>query len=399
VIIRYSEYVLLKNILLVFWILASVSLLVFSFTQVDLALTFFKFGFWQPIQDSLQHVGFYEHVIGTQIYVGILVLLYVLYFVTLYLATKKKLSRSLLVTIILCVTGILVLSYNAFSYDMFNYIFDAKIFTYYHANPYTHRGLDFPHDPMLGYMRYIERFYPYGPGWLAVTIPLSFIGFQIFIVTFYLFKLLMAVSFLGSIFLIEKIAKKTKIINPLVAVASFALNPLVLIECLVSSHNDIVMIFFVLLALYYAVQEKYPQTILFYIISVLVKFATVFAFPMFFYKYFKKRQTLFFDMLIVIMITAVVLASLRINYQPWYLLYIIPFISFRATKYFYFIPLNIAAFGTLLLYAIYIFYHNVNPDTSRLMGAVQNNFFLAAAGALVLSFLFVHCRNRIKHKV
>ena len=362
-----------NNILLVLWILVSIALLVFSFTQVDLALTFFKVGFWQPIQDSLQHFGYLEHTLATEAYVGILIALYVLYFTTLYLVKQNKLSRKMLVRIILGVTIVLVFSYNAFSYDMFNYIFDAKIVTQYHSNPYIHRGLDYGHDPMMGYMRYIERYYPYGPGWLALTVPLSFIGFQYFIVTFYLFKLLMAGSFLGSIFLIEKIAKKTKIISPLVAVAAFALNPLVLIECLVSSHNDIVMLFFILLALYYAVYEKYRQAILFYIISVAIKFATVFAFPLFFYRFFKKKQELFFDFLIMIMITAIVLASFRINYQPWYLLYVLPFMSFRATKYYFFIPITIIAFGSLLLYAIYIYFHNIDPSTSRMMGSLQNN--------------------------
>ncbi|MEK6867260.1 MAG: transposase, partial [Nanoarchaeota archaeon] len=99
------------------------------------------------------------------------------------------------------------------------------------------------------------------------------------------------VALYAKIYRLEKIAKKTKVIDPLFAVAFFALNPLVIIECLVSSHNDIVMIFFVLLALYYAVYEKYKRSILFYLVSVSIKFATVFAFPIFFYHYFKKKQT------------------------------------------------------------------------------------------------------------
>lgn len=382
-----------KNLLILPWFLTSLVLLVYSFTQVDLVMTFIKAGFWQPIQHSLQKVGFLEHMLAIQIYIGILVAFYALYLLTLHLIRKHKISRTVLRRIIFVVAAVLFFSYNAFSYDMFNYIFDAKIVTNYHANPYTHRGLDYPQDPMRLYMRYVERTYPYGPGWLAVTVPLSFIGLQYFIITFYLFKLLMLLSYLGSIFLIEKIARKTKVIDPLFAVAFFALNPLVIIECLVSSHNDIVMIFFVLLALYYVVYEKYKRSILFYLVSVSIKFATVFAFPIFFYHFFKKKQTQYFDFLVVIMITAVILASLRINYQPWYLMYLLPFISFRATSYYFFIPTVIITFGSLLIYAVYIYFHNVDPSTATLMGDVQNYTFLIALLVLNLYIFFFHKKS------
>lgn len=384
-------------LLLIFWGVISLFLFLFSFTQVDLGLTLTQLPLWQGIQKAFQDLGFFNRPLSTQLYLLLLTSFFALYFYTLYAITKKKITRSLLKRVILVVTALLLFSYNAFSYDIFNYIFDAKIVTFYHENPYESKALDFPADPMLGFMRYIERDYPYGPGWLAISVPISYLGFQYFLLTFYLFKILMAAAFLGSAFLLEKIARKTKVIDPLFAVAFFALNPLVIIESLVSSHNDIVMLFFIILALYYVVSEKYGRSILFYLISISIKFATVFALPMFLYRFFKKNKERYFDMLIIVMITAVILAAMRLYFQPWYLMYLLPFIAFRAKKYYFFLPINMLAFGALLLYAVYLFHGDVDPEVARFMGQVQDGTVLITIVVTAVVMLVQLIRHKFKY--
>src|SRR5205814_411517 len=138
---------------------------------------------------------------------------------------------------------ILFFAYNAFSYDLFNYIFDAKIFVHYHQNPYFHKALDFPGDPMLSFMHWTHRTYPYGPAWLIIIAPVYYLGFGIFSITFYLFKLITVEAYLWSVILVKKIAEKLETDSSF-AVVAFALNPLVIAEVLVSAHNDIFMIAF-----------------------------------------------------------------------------------------------------------------------------------------------------------
>ena len=75
------------------------------------------------------------------------------------MAKKKKISKPFVWLIIFVSALLLVFSYNAFSYDIFNYIFDAKIFTHYHQNPYLQKALDYPGDPMLSFMRWTHRVY------------------------------------------------------------------------------------------------------------------------------------------------------------------------------------------------------------------------------------------------
>jgi hypothetical protein len=173
------------------------------------------------------------------------------------------------------VTGIVVLSYNAFSYDLFNYIFDAKIVTFYNQNHYIHKALDFPGDPMLSFMRWTHRVYPYGPLWLALTVPVSFVGSQIFIITFFLFKFLMGGFFLLTVWSIGKIATKLKLSNVLLPIAAFALNPFVLAESLVSAHNDIVMMGLGMFGVYFLLKRDYIKGGVLLIFSAGVKFVTL----------------------------------------------------------------------------------------------------------------------------
>ena len=380
------------KILFIGWIIFFIALFLYSFTQIDLSLTFSRVSIWQGIEKSFQYIGYFNRPFSTYLYIGILVIFSLLYFWTLWLVHERKLSRKYLWAIILIGAAILFVSYNTFSYDLFNYIFDAKIITHYHQNPYLHKALDFPGDPMLSFMHWTDRVYPYGPAWLGLTMPLSFLGANVFIVTFYLYKLLMAVSFLLSVWLIEKICEKTKIPDSLFAVAFFALNPLVMIESLISAHNDIVMMCFALLAIYLVVRQKYVWSILSLILSIAIKFATVIIVPFYliglFYAMKKKPilwEKLFIGMAIV-MIGGVYLASVRTNFQPWYLLYCLPFAALVSKKYFVFIPAVICSILSLVTYVPFLYLGNWDKPVPQILTDLHIVFILVSIFAVIGMF-------------
>ena len=233
-----------------------VCLFLYSFTQVDLSLTLSQVSIWQTIQKSFAQVGYFNRPLSTGLYVFILILMFAYYIYFLTQAYRKKIKIKDIGIVVCFSAVILAFSYNAFSYDLFNYIFDAKIITFYHENPYFQRALDYPLDPMLSFMHWTHRLYPYGPFWLVLTVPLSFIGMNVFLVTFFLFKFLVAGFYLGSVYLIYKINKKINKGYEAFNTILFALNPLVIIESLVSGHNDIAMIFFALLGIYLYIIKK-----------------------------------------------------------------------------------------------------------------------------------------------
>jgi hypothetical protein len=336
------------------------ALFLYSFTQVDLSLTLSKASIYQLFEKYFQQIGFFQRPLSTLIYIIILAVLTGFYLQFLRLALRRQLELKQLWKIIIVTVVILAFSYNAFSYDLFNYIFDAKIVTHYHLLPYFHSALDFPNDPMLSFMRWTHRLYPYGPSWLILTVPLSFVGLNYFLPTFFLFKFLTAFSFLGSCYLIYKISEKIFPESKLLNLVFFALNPLVIVESLVSAHNDIPMIFFFLLSVYLFLQKKKILSFVSNLFSIGIKFSTGVIFPLFIaLEYFDRTKRkinweYFFAVSFLLSLSTVVLATVRTTFQPWYLVFPLSLATFIPRKFYIFIPSVIATIFGLTIYIPYV---------------------------------------------
>ena len=336
------------------------ALFLYSFTQVDLSLTFSKLSIWQTIEINFQQIGYFNRPLSTVIFLVILILLFIHYFAFIFLAIKKRISRKQAWFLVLAGFVILVFSYNAFSYDLFNYIFDAKILTHYNQNPYFYKALDFPNDPMLSFMRWTHRYYPYGPAWLFLTAPISFIGLNIFSLTFFLFKIFISGFFLGTVYLIEKIVRKVSPGNEIYALVFFGLSPLVLIESVVSVHNDIVMMFFAVLGLYFVLNKKFILSIIAIIFSFFIKEVTILLlFPVLIFqnpikKIFISSEN-FFRFCVLTMIAGFVYVLTKLEVQPWYFLWIIPFIAFLKPNRYIFLLTSGISLGLLLRYAPFLY--------------------------------------------
>ena len=210
------------------YILLSICLFLYSFTQIDLNLTLISYPLIHEIQKPFIYFGYYLRPLSTGVYIGLVVLYFILFGFVLWLISRKKIGIQEVGMLVVLLSGILLFSYPAFSHDIFNYMFDAKIFTYYGDNPYAMRALDYPEDPWIRFMHWTHRTYPYGPSFLPISIVLSFIGMNIFPITLVLFKALMILSYGGAVYFLYKVLK---IVSPkyvVAATAFFALNPLVI---------------------------------------------------------------------------------------------------------------------------------------------------------------------------
>ena len=373
------------------YLIAVLALFFYSFTQVDLSLTLSTSSIYQTLQKQFQFIGFFQRPLSALIFSVIAVSLFIFYLGFLYLTKKNKLKVITLRNLIFLTFIMLVFSYNAFSYDLFNYIFDAKILTLYGQNPYSFRPLDFPADPMLNFMRWTHRFYPYGPSWLIITAPLSFIGFNLFLPTFFLFKLIIGATYLGSVYLIYKISEmlfpKSKIFNTVF----FAFNPLVLIEGLVSAHNDFPLVFFGLLSIFLYLRKQKILSFVSLFFSIGVKYSTVAILPGFFLAliYDKFKKTVPWDKIIVLSIIlsliVVGLASLRTTFQPWYLILPLSLGALISKKYYIFLPSIIATVFCLLIYTIYVFM----TDYAKVYPGIISNIEIAGLISVTI-FTFIY---------
>lgn len=379
------------------YILVLVGAFFYSFTQTDLSLTFSKIDFIRNVISASQLIGYFNRPLSTTIFFILVLLLFGFYLIFLKLAEKKKLSKKNVWTLLLTTTAVLAFSYNAFSYDLFNYIFDAKIVTYYQQNPYEQKALDYPNDPMLSFMRWTHRVYPYGPVWLGITVPLSFFGFQIFLLTLLLFKSLMAAAFIGSLYFIGKIFQRLAPGKELFGLVFFGLNPLVIIESLVSAHLDIVMIFFCVWSFYLLNRAHYLRSSALLLISIGIKFATGFLVPIYGWVAFMqhKKKKIHWDSVflaaITLMILTVIVASLRSTFQPWYLVLLLTFATFLSYKYYIFLPSIIFSFIALLTYVPYLYVGNWDPPIPQFLSIMY-------IACIIISAVIVGIRFAVSKK-
>ena len=387
------------KLLVVIYTITFIFLFLYSFTQIDLGLVISRYPFFYQIEKSFQYIGYFQRPLSTCLYILILFLLTFLYILFLNLSHKNKLDKRYVWKVILIGVILLTFSYNAFSYDIFNYIFDAKIVTHYHANPYLHKALDYPGDPMLGFMHWTQRLYPYGPIWLFITVPLSFIGSQVFLLTFFLFKILAASSYIGSLYYIGKILQKIKFKNEVFGLVFFGLNPLVIIESLVSAHIDIVMMFFTLLAFYLLLEKKYFLTYLNLFLSIGIKFLTGLLLPIFIWVTIlqqKKKLINYFKIIvmsILLLLLGVIMETKESgNFQPWYLLAPLSFGVFISNKFYVLIPAVIISVLSLILYIPFLFLGNWNPPVPMILEWIMIiSIFLSG---VVTGFVFLFRRTR-----
>ncbi len=165
--------------------------------------------------------------------------------------TKKQLFFFLIVIGILFTTMI-----PTTSLDVYSYIGNGWIDSHYKENPYYTSVQDvinqYGKNQMLGKVAQCWRDEPvvYGPAWQLVCKILTFFSFGDITLALYLFKITAFGVFLASSVLIEKITKKKFF------VVLFALNPFILFEFLANVHNDIFLVFFLFLGIYFAKNKK-----------------------------------------------------------------------------------------------------------------------------------------------
>lgn len=177
----------------------------------------------------------------------------------------------------------MVFCYPITAIDVFAYIAQSHILVTHHANPLVTTPNAFPQDPLMalaGQWNNIGS--PYGPvGLIIDAIPTLIAGKNVFL-NLLLIKGIFALMVLGSAWLIYRILSRYA---PQWAVAGtllFAWNPTVLFEHVANSHNDIIVVFFALLAIFALTREHPVIAFALLILSVAAKYSTAPLLPLFF---------------------------------------------------------------------------------------------------------------------
>lgn len=319
---------------------------VYSYALIDVNLTLINNKYWTSFRNMMVDFGYFHRDQSAIVFLIFIILLFIFnwYFIKQY----KKINILLLTLI---TGGILLFSYPFLSHDLFSYIFDAKIVTQYHQNPYLMRPQDFPGDQWLRFLHWTHRTYPYGPTFLVTTLIPSFFAGTKFILQFLFFKLMFVIFYFLGVWSLRKLNKKWAVI--------FATHPLILVEGLMNSHNDLLSVSFSLLGIYSLLSNKniiISRLLLVY--SAGIKFITV---PLLF---LTKKYNLINQIVICLFIGLMAYVSFTREIQPWYFLSFFAFLPFSEGIL---MQYNILSFGLLAGYYLFIRYGVTNIEYQAAM--------------------------------
>ena len=348
---------------------------VYSYAQTDPNLVISSSPPYWKFQQHMWQLGYHQRPQSTEIYAGIIVLMFIASVVAV-----RKLSKLALFPFFLSVVLILIFAYPALSHDLFNYMFNAKMVTVYHANPHQHVALEFPSDDWLRFMHNTHTPAPYGYGWTVLSLlPYAF-GMNKFNPTYYLFKTFMVVGLFGLFYVQKRIAvllkeeKQWSISRWL-----FFLSPLVLIETIGNAHNDVWMIALALGSMWMAFlslkQKKMMMwiayavsSLAFLAASISIKFATIVLLPVVVILMFSSRVknkmiaiiTRYWADISAVLLFLPLLTERSQQFHPWYLIWSLAFVPFMQKTW---LKVWILAFSlsSMFRYVPFLYYGEYTP--------------------------------------
>lgn len=334
-------------------------------------VVYFSYAFVDPNLIYLNQIysGFYaeSRELTTFLYLLSIFGLFAWYILFLLL-TKRQIFNTQHILILIAITiAILLFSYPAMlSFDIFNYLTTAKVLFFYKENPYVIMPIEFLGEPYLQFTHAANKIALYGPVWIVLAGVPFLLGFGNFLLTLFNFKLFIVFFYILEIFLIWKLTKN------ILSVAIFSLNPLVIFETLISSHNDIVMMSFVLLSYYFLTKKKLLVSIIFFIFSVFIKYATVLLLPVFLFAVWKIVRgnkiawNKIFYYSALLMIVAFSLSPFREEIYPWYAIWFLSFVTLIPEKKNLLYISLIFSFSLMLRYAPFMYAGTHFGDTPLL---------------------------------
>jgi alpha-1,6-mannosyltransferase len=171
--------------------------------------------------------------------------------------TSQRWAWSLIVGGAVLFGATLALAYPTTAIDVLIYAVRTRGWALYGLNPLATAPQALPGDPWVGLAaEWADAPSPYGLVWEG----LSLLAFRLvsgdFLAHLFALKAITTLAHLGCAGLVALTLRRLKPDWALVGTAAFAWNPLALLESAGNGHNDILMVFFLLLAVYFAASDR-----------------------------------------------------------------------------------------------------------------------------------------------
>lgn len=361
---------------------------IFSYSQVDLNLTLARNSLYLSFQERMTELGYFLRPFATVIFVFLTLGFYFFYVILMKeIIHKREEIHSYWWKRIFVLGFILWLAYPAFSHDIFNYLFNAKMVWVYHRNPHVDVAATFVYDVWLRFMHNVHTPAPYAYGWTVLSLlpGVLTIGSKLKL-SLWGMKLFIGLFWLGQLWILKKIIRQYYK-NEDWRWFLFALNPLVLIETLAVGHNDVVMMFLALFGYWFLLKAKkvdgnFLLSLFFLGLSISIKYATLILLPLWLIKVLKPR----FDFPFFASLLLAVAMFLRPDQlHSWYLIWAFSWVILAKRKFIVAL-FSTLSLGALLRYAPFLYYGKWDPPVYFL----RNVIWLTVSILIFPIFLKLH---------
>ena len=286
----------INNLIKILFTIASILFAIPSVIYLIQNRTVFQFG---PYFQFLYNLPI-SRATQTLLYIFILAILSILYFVIVKNRKNmfKNAKKMLLFIAIIAIIFVAVLPFTCS--DIFYYLGIGRLDSTYHQNPYYTTIKEFVEqgdnsqylqtDKVLaqGYSNdWANSTVVYGPVWTLICKLVASLSFGNIDIGLFVFKLINVLVHLCNCYLIYKISHKK------IFVLLYGLNPFILIEGIACVHNDMFMVLFILIALYFLLKKKnLCISIIFLAMATAIKYFAIILLPFIIIYYFREEKPL-----------------------------------------------------------------------------------------------------------
>lgn len=175
----------------------------------------------------------------------------------------------------------LIATYPFAASDVFLYVARGRVLGVHGYNPFVVPPNAFPMDTYVPFhSQWAGVASPYGPLWEWLAAPLARLGDGTLLGSLLAFKGASLAAYLGCTALVADILRRRDPRRLVWGLVAFCWNPLVLIEAHANGHNDLVMVLFVLFAVWLWESGRYVWVIPALVLGALVKYVPLVLVPM-----------------------------------------------------------------------------------------------------------------------
>jgi hypothetical protein len=174
---------------------------------------------------------------------------------------------------------ILLFQYPLGAADVFDNIMHGRILGVYGANPFQKIPSDFQGDPFYRYVAWRYSPSAYGPAWELLAGATAHLAGGAVGTTVLAFKLLAGLFLLGGVGVVTAVLRQAAPERALAGVVLLAWNPVMLVETFGQGHNDVAMVFWILVAAWALLRDRYTLAVLALVTGALFKFIPLLLLP------------------------------------------------------------------------------------------------------------------------